>query len=90
MGFDSLGVQEFKQTPESDIGVELSNTMAFDYPNLQTIAKHISEDTLSEALNSFAASSKEVATLEAVTLVAAAPTIEARTLKVAALAQRLH
>lgn len=89
VGFDSLGVQEFKQTPESDIGVELSNTMAFDYQNLQTIAKHISEDILSEALDNFAASSKEAAMPEAVALVAVAASLKsAMNTGRAALAQR--
>jgi len=54
IGFDSLGVQEFTQALEADIGVPLSNTLAFDYPNLSSISSHIVDDVLADALEQFA------------------------------------
>jgi epothilone polyketide synthase D len=71
IGFDSLGVQEFKQALESDIGVELSNTLAFDYPNLQAIATHMVDDVLVDALGKFS----DASSVAAVTVAAPAAVV---------------
>ena len=47
IGIDSLMAVELKNRLESGLGIPLRSTLVFDYPTVEALVKHLSEDVLS-------------------------------------------
>ncbi len=46
IGFDSLMNMELKAALETDLGVSLRATLAYDYPSIDALVRHLTEDVL--------------------------------------------